>query len=120
MNKQIEQEVRALRAQGIPEEAIAAFIQMKTMSQTQQTPMSQSDTVVIPSRERDVSGVYITEYQKQADAYGQMKEMMDEQARLQTARAELSPPQAMMNPNYRVETEGQHVTVGPQGQIIHY
>lgn len=120
MNQQLENEVRQLRAQGIPDEAIRTYIQMKSMGQQQQVPMSQQDTVVIPSQEGNVPGVYISEYQKQADTYGQMKQLMDEQARLETTRAELSPQPAMVNPNYRVETEGQNVTVGPQGQIIYY
>ena len=120
MNKQLESEVKQLRAQGIPDEAIRAYIEMKSMGQQQQTPMSQQDTVVIPSQDRDVPGVYVSQYQKQQDAYGQMQQMMEEQARLETTRAELSPQPAMVNPNYRVETEGQNVTVGPQGQIIYY
>lgn len=120
MDKQLENEVKHLRAQGIPDEAIRAFIQMKSLGQQHQTPMSQQDTVVIPSQDRNVPGVYISEYQRQMDAYGQMKAVMDEEARLATTRAELEPPVPMFNPNARVETEGQNVTVGPQGQIIYY
>ena len=120
MNKQLESEVNQLRAQVIPDEAIRAYIEMKSLGQQQQTPMSQQDTVVIPSQEGNVPGVYISEYQKQQDAYGQMKSLMDEQARIQVARDEMTPRPAMVNPNYRVETEGQNVTVGPQGQIIYY
>ena len=120
MNKTLEKEVQTLRSQGVPEEAIIAYIQMKSMGQQQQTPMSRQDAVTIQSREGNVPGTYIDAYQMQQENYGQMRQQMEEQARLQAVQAELSPQAPRLNPNARVETEGQNVTVGPNGQIIYY
>lgn len=125
-NEQIQKEAKQARAQGVPEDVIANFIEVRR-AQMQDIPMSQQDSVVISSREGNVPGTYIDEYQKSQDQYGQMLIMQDLAARQQqTAARELERSQSLpvsmygTNPNVRVESEGQNVAVGPNGSIIYY
>ena len=119
MNKELEQEIKVLAAQGVPAEQVRAYVEMKMLS-SRQPEMSRTDGVVMSQNEGNVPGAYIDAYQQSQDVFGEFQTQVDRMKALQTSRAELLPPQAPINPNYRVVTEGQNMTVGPNGQIVYY
>ena len=95
-----------------------------------QRPMSQSDQVVITQSEADAPGFYVDQYQQQQDAFNA------ELLRQQSAEAYYQPKQqvaggpptasvsitdmTMGNPQYRVVTEGQNVSINSNGDIVRY
>ncbi len=117
--------IRALQGKGMPDEQINEVLKAMSFGESSRQPkMSQTDGINMISRDRDVPGAYVDQYQKSMDAYG--AHMMQQEAAAQRTEAmgmtngtlPIDPFQG--NPNVRIETEGQRTTVGPNGQIIIY
>lgn len=92
-------------------------------------PMSQSDQVVITQSEADVPGFYVDQYQQQQEAFN--AELLRQQSMAAYAQPQqqvAGPPTAsvsitdmtMGNPQYRVVTEGQNVSINSNGDIVRY
>ena len=104
---------------------------MKMLEAEQQNrAISQSDGITMYQAEGDAPGVYIDQYQKSQDAYNQA--LLQEQsanAYQQQQNMHYAPPRAdafdvdvmaMGNPEYRVVSEGQNVTINSNGDIVRY
>ena len=94
-----------------------------------QRPMSQSDQVVITQSEADAPGFYVDQYQQQQDAFNaEMLRQQSAAAYSQPKQQVAGPPTAsvsitdmtMGNPQYRVVTEGQNVSINSNGDIVRY
>ena len=122
--KSIEKEMNQLRAQGMPEEMIQQYLQLRHSASADEPPMSKSDAVRITARVGNVPGTYIDSYTEQQDAYSKMLELAElRKQQIEIAAREFGPQPIdpyMGNPNARVETEGQNVTVSPNGTVVYY
>ena len=118
MDQNEKKDVAALRAQGIPDELIAQYLEIKR-DLNQEIEMSQSDGMRIASRNADAEGVYISSYLRAQDAFAQAMARAQQEDQL-AANNRLNAPASPVNPNVRVETEGQNVTALPNGTIVYY
>lgn len=116
-SKQLEQELNALRAQGIDEQSVQAYAAMKR-STSYDVPMSTSDSVVIRQAQADVPGAYVTADQTQQENFN--NQLLSAQEGMTKLSQFPSPVVALHNPNYRIETEGQNRTVKPDGTTVIY
>lgn len=116
-NKQLEQELTALRAQGVDEQSVQAYAAMKR-STSQDVPMSSSDSVVIRQSQADAPGIYLSADQLAQQNYN--NQIMSAQAGMAKMQQFPGPAVQTYNPNYRTETEGQNRTVKPDGTVVIY
>ena len=123
----LEQTVAQLKAQGVPDEMINAYVQSVNAATKQSTP-SQLDRVEITQAVPDAEGFYITAEMQAQDRFNEalMRNRMTDADAADglvggpptAATAEYN--MAMGNPNYVVREEGNNVTVNANGDIIRF